>query len=103
MKAPPTSRANADARSPITCRTSDGRFEVLPYADLPEVVSFARHVGAEYLVVDRAEIPSLRPQLTNLLVPSRPHPGLELVNIMHERTRHAVFLYRVTPTDTPAR
>lgn len=89
--------------APVTAFYAGGKFEVLPYADLPEVVTYARHVGAEYLVIDRAEIPSLRPQLTNLLVPSRPHPGLELVNIMHERTRHAVFLYRVTPSDTPAR
>lgn len=82
--------------APVTAYYAGGKFEVLPYAEIPEVVNYAHHVGAEYLVVDRAEIPRLRPQLTNLLVPARPHPGLELVNIMHERTRHAVFLYRVT-------
>ena len=91
------------AVAPVTAYYTGGKFEVLPYAEIEEVVTYARHVGAEYLVVDRAEIPRLRPQLTNLLVPSRPHPGLELANIMHERTRHAVFLYRVTKEDVPAR
>jgi len=71
------------------------RFEVLPYADLEGLVRYARHKGVEYLVADRAEIPTYRPQLTSLLIPERPHPGLLLVRALHEGTPRAIFLYRI--------
>ncbi|HEY3175076.1 MAG TPA: glycosyltransferase family 39 protein [Candidatus Polarisedimenticolia bacterium] len=91
------------AVTPGTAYYAEGRYEVLPFADLPEVVAYARHHGVEYVVADRAEIPSLRPQLTSLLVPARSHPGLDLVVARNERTPRAIILYRVAPPLDPAR
>jgi len=85
------------AATPVVSFYATSRFEVLPYADVDDVIQYARHKGVDFLVADRAEIPTFRPQLTRLLNPARPHPGLELVKSLHERTSHAIFLYRVRP------
>jgi len=90
------------AATPVVSFYAASRFEVLPYAEVDDVIRYARHKGVDYLVADRAEIPTFRPQLTRLLNPARPHPGLELVKSLHDRTSHAIFLYRVRPTATSA-
>jgi len=91
------------AATPVVAYYAGTKFEVLPYADLDSLVSYARHKGVDYLVADRAEIPTFRPQLTSLLIPERPHPGLTLVKGMHEGTTRAIFLYSVTPPGESAR
>ncbi|HET9480596.1 MAG TPA: hypothetical protein VFP98_02480, partial [Candidatus Polarisedimenticolia bacterium] len=76
---------------------ADARYEVLPYDELARVVTYARHRRVDFIVADRAEIPSFRPGLTSLLIPARAHPGLELVKSLREGTRHAIYIYRVLP------
>lgn len=85
------------AATAVVAYYAETQFEVLPYADQQSMLAYARSKGVEYLVADRAEIPTVRPQLTPLLIPERPHPGLELVKALHEGTSHAIFLYRVSP------
>lgn len=51
----------------------------IPYAELDEVLRFARHYGAQYLVVDWYTVVRLRPQLTALREDDRVS-GLRLVH-----------------------
>lgn len=82
--------------TPVVSYYAGTRFEVLPYADLEEVLMYARNRRTEFLVADTHEILTHRPQLARLLTSARPHPGLELIKALHERTPHAIYLYRVT-------
>ncbi|HZI95014.1 MAG TPA: glycosyltransferase family 39 protein [Patescibacteria group bacterium] len=91
------------AATPVVAYYAAARYEVMPYADLDSLLDYARSKGVEYLVADRAEIPSFRPQLTSLLIPERPHPGLEVIRALHEGTPHAIFLYSVLPVGQSAR
>jgi len=85
------------AATPVVSYYAGAGFEVLPYAGVDDVIRYARHKSVEYLVADRAEIPTFRPQLTRLLNPARRQPGLELVKSLHEGSSHAIFLYRLVP------
>ena len=51
----------------------------VPYADLDQILRFARHYGAQYLVADSYTITRLRPQLQPLAEADR-LPGLRLVH-----------------------
>jgi len=90
------------AVTPVTSYYAGAGFEVLPYDDLPRSLSYARHKGAQYLVADRAEIPTLRPQLEDLLDPDASHEGIVLVKSLLEGTPRAIFLYRILPPGRPA-
>lgn len=85
------------AATPIVSYYAGAAFEVLPYADLDDVLRYARHKRAEFLVADAHEIRTHRPQLAMLLTPDRRHPGLELMKALHEGTPDAIYLYRLTP------
>lgn len=54
----------------------------IPYADFDEIMDFAHHYGARYLVVDSYTTTTLRPQLASLMTGDR-EPGLELVHEVH--------------------
>jgi hypothetical protein len=90
------------ALTPVTSYYAEAGFEVLPYADLPRSLTYARQKGARYLVADRAEIPTFRPQLEDLLDPDAPHEGIVLVKSLLEGTPKAIFLYRILLPGGPA-
>lgn len=54
----------------------------IPYAELDEIMQWARHYGARYLVVDTFTALTVRPQLEPLMYSDR-WPGLELVHEVH--------------------
>ncbi len=88
------------AVAPVAAYYARGRYEVLPYAGLPEALGYARRRGIEYLVVDASEIPRHRPQVTALLDPGGPEParhGLTLVRQIHAGTSRAICLWRLGP------
>ena len=51
----------------------------IPYAEMDEIITYARHYGATYVVVDWYTLVRLRPQLAPLRDPSFEVPGLRLV------------------------
>ncbi len=83
--------------TPVVAYYAEGSYVVLPYADLPEVVRFARHKQVDFIVADRAEIPEFRPQLTSLLNHERPNEGLILVKALNEQTSQAIYIYKLPP------
>jgi 4-amino-4-deoxy-L-arabinose transferase-like glycosyltransferase len=67
-------------RSMIVAYYTDRPNLALPYAELPQVVTFARHYGAQYLVADSGSIERMRPQLRSLLEVDQ----LEGLRLVHE-------------------
>lgn len=84
-------------RSQIVQYYADRTALALPYAELPEVVRFARHHGARYVVLDHYTARVLRPQLW-LLRFATEVDGMRLVyeNEVEERT------VRIFELDPPA-
>jgi Dolichyl-phosphate-mannose-protein mannosyltransferase len=77
----------------------------VPYADVPDIIRFARHYGVQYLVVDESHASRLRPQLLPLLE-TGPHVdaeasavGLRLVREFRAEGR----ITRVFALDPPPR
>ena len=70
----------------------------IPYADLDQIVAFARHYGARYLVVDWYTVVRLRPQLEPLRTADAGH-GLRLVHELEAEGR----LTRSSPSIRPRR
>ena len=68
-------------------------WEWLPYDDLDGVLDYARSHEAEYLVVDEATTPSLRPQLAYLLDPAAAPEVLTPVYVSEGGPR--VVVYRI--------
>jgi hypothetical protein len=58
----------------------------IPYADLDEILAYARHYGAKYIVVDWYTVRRLRPQLASLRDDAGV-PGLRLVYKVREEGR----------------
>jgi hypothetical protein len=75
----------------------------IPYAEIDELIAYARHYGAQYIVVDWYTIVRLRPQLEPLKDPTFVVPGLRLV--WQERVEGRTSrIYAVEPapdTDSP--
>lgn len=69
-------------RSMVAAYYADRPTMAIPYADFDEIMAYARHYGAHYLVVDWYTAGRLRPQLADLQDDDRA-PGLRLV---HEET-----------------
>ena len=55
------------SRYPAIAFHADARWVPTPNAEIPEVLHYARHKGAEYFVVDEREVVHLRPQFEALL------------------------------------
>jgi 4-amino-4-deoxy-L-arabinose transferase-like glycosyltransferase len=66
-------------RSMVVAYYADRPNLALPYADIPQVVTFARHYGAQYVVADSGSIERMRPQLRALLEVDQVE-GLRLVH-----------------------
>ena len=74
----------------------------IPYAEMDEIITYARHYGANYIVVDWYTIVRLRPQLAPLKDASFEAPGLRLV--WKERVEgRTTRIYAVEPAPTPGR
>jgi 4-amino-4-deoxy-L-arabinose transferase-like glycosyltransferase len=89
-------------RSMIIAYYADRPNLALPYAELPEVLTFARHYGARYLVADSGSIQRLRPQLVDLLDVDQLE-GLRLVHHSRAEGRVSrVFALEPAPPPTDA-
>ena len=74
----------------------------IPYAEMDEIVAYARHYGAQYIVVDWYTIVRLRPQLAPLKDSSFVAPGLRLV--WKERVEgRTTRIYAVEPAPAAGR
>ncbi len=75
----------------------------MPYADLPEIIAYARYYGAQYLVADWYTVDRLRPQLRVLREPEA-REGLRLVHELRAEGRITrIFALDPTPPhDRPA-
>jgi hypothetical protein len=75
----------------------------MPYADLPEMIAYARYYGAQYLVADWYTVDRLRPQLRVLRDPAA-RDGLRLVHQLRAEGR-ITRIFAVDPApphDRPA-
>ena len=68
-------------------------WEWLPYGDLNEVLAYAATHNADYLVLDAATTPALRPQLAYLLDPSAAPSGLTPIYVSPSGPN--VVVYRI--------
>ena len=84
------------ARYPAVAFYADARWEPTPNAAWPDVLRYARHVGADYFVLDGREVEKLRPQLAFLMDETQIPPELERVHVdTSEGERLLVF--RIKP------
>lgn len=72
----------------------------LPYAELPQVLAYARHYGARYVVADSAHIGRFRPQL-RMLLDEDEVDGLRLVHQVHAEGRWAK-VWELDPVPPPS-
>ena len=72
----------------------------IPYADPDEIMAFARHYGAQYLVVDEAHVERLRPQLLPLFTDDD-HDGLRLVHELEAEGR-TTRIFALDPAPPPS-
>ncbi len=73
---------------------ANAAWEWLPYGDLDDVLAYAASHEAEYLVIDDATTPALRPQLAYLLDPAQAPASLTPVYVSTAGPR--VIVYRIT-------
>lgn len=85
------------ARYPAIAFYADAQWEPTPNATWPEVLRYARHVGADYFVLDSREVEKLRPQLAFLLDESQTPPELERVHVDTSEGARLV-VYRIRPS-----
>ncbi|GAB4506108.1 MAG: hypothetical protein Kow00123_02460 [Anaerolineales bacterium] len=85
------------ARYPAIAFYADAQWEPTPNATWPEVLRYARHVGADYFVLDSREVEKLRPQLALLMDESQIPPELELVHVDTSEGERLV-VYRIKPS-----
>ncbi len=70
-------------------------WEWLPYGELDSVLIYARAHGAEYVVIDEATTPALRPQLAFLLDPAAAPDNLMPIYVSDEGP--IVVVYQIGP------
>ncbi len=83
-------------RYPAIAFYADAQWEPTPNATWPEVLRYARHVGADYFVLDEREVETLRPQLAFLVEGTDIPPELELVHVDRSEGA-ALVVYRIKP------
>ena len=84
------------ARYPAIAFYADAKWEPTPNATWPEVLRYARHVGADYFALDSGEVEKLRPQLAFLMDEARIPPELELVHVDTSEGER-LMIYRIKP------
>lgn len=84
------------ARSMVVEFYADRPTMAIPYAELDEIVAYARHYGADYIVVDWYTVVRLRPQLEPMRDAGFSHPELRLV--WKERVEGRTYrIFRIEP------
>ena len=68
-----------------------------PYAEIEDVLHFARKRGVDYWIVSSSYVPHLRPQFQPLLDPSRSHKGLMPVKVYRGQKDFIIVAYRILP------
>jgi hypothetical protein len=66
-----------------------------PYAEIDDVLYFARKRGVNYWVISSSYVPSLRPQYTLLLDPNKSHEGLTPVTVYRASGDFIIVVYRI--------
>lgn len=100
--------ANADPHDRLLTRSmvveyyAERPAMAIPYAEIGEVVDYARYYGARYVVVDWYTLVRLRPQFAALRDPAYEVPGLRLVWWQRVEGR-TTRIYEVEPTPPPGR
>lgn len=97
--------AHAPAGSPTMARDSEVALYAglpmvaFPNAEWPQVLAYGRARGARYLVVEEPMIKDLRPQLTGLLDPGRPLPGITPLADLSapDGTRTLIYAFEAGP------
>jgi 4-amino-4-deoxy-L-arabinose transferase-like glycosyltransferase len=84
------------ARYPAVAFYADAQWEPTPNAAWPEVLRYARHVGADYFVLHGREVEKLRPQLAFLMDEKQTPPELELVHVDASENER-LMIYRIKP------
>lgn len=90
------------ALTPVASYYARMPFEMLPYADLDQVLDYARLRGARYLVADMVEFPTDRPQILSLLRPSQAPGGLRPVVRIDDDPERRVIVYEILPPGAEA-
>jgi len=83
------------SRYPAIAFYAGARWEPTPNAEYEQVLAYARHVGADYFVLDEVETRELRPQLAFLLREDARPPELDLVLVDESaKGKLAIFRFR---------
>jgi hypothetical protein len=83
-------------RTPHLAYFSGGIKTSPPYAEIKDILHFARKRGVSYWVVSSIYVPRLRPQYAPLLNPSRHHDGLKPVAV-YDGKEFMIIVYRILP------
>jgi 4-amino-4-deoxy-L-arabinose transferase-like glycosyltransferase len=87
-------------RSMVVELYADRPAMALPYAEMKDIVDYARHHGARYVVVDWYSLVRLRPQLEPMAEPWFTHPELDLVWMQrHEGRTTRIYALDPSPPD----
>lgn len=84
-------------RTPHLAYFSGGITASPPYAEIEDVLHFARKRGVDYWIVSSSYIPRLRPQFYSLLDPSKSHKGLIPVKVFKGKKDYIIVVYRILP------
>ena len=84
-------------RTPHLAYFSGGMTASPPYAEIEDVLHFARKRGVDYWIASSSYIPRLRPQFYSLLDPSKSHKGLIPVTVFKGQKDYIIVVYRILP------
>ena len=88
------------ARSMVVEYYADRPTMAIPYAELDEIIAYARHYGADYIVADWYTVVRLRPQLEQVRDEGFSHPELRLVQKQRVEGRtYRIFAIEPSPAD----
>jgi len=82
-------------RTPHLAYFAGGTKATPPYAEIEDVLRFARIRGVRYWVVSTYYVPSLRPQYTPLLNPKKYHEGLRPIAVYDGGVNSRTIVYEI--------
>jgi 4-amino-4-deoxy-L-arabinose transferase-like glycosyltransferase len=88
-------RPSIMSRKPFISFYAEGSWILTPYADIEDVLSFARFKGTDLLALDSRYVMVARPLLIPLMEFMRPHKGLEYVHHIYDPGKRIIVLFRV--------
>jgi hypothetical protein len=89
------------SRSMVVGYYADRQTMAIPYGSLDQIVTYGRHYGAQYIVVDWYSVQRLRPQLAPLRE-AKAAPGLRLVHEVRREGRTTSIFAFDGVTEVPA-